>query len=103
MKDLREKAKEELSKIRFPNEWNSDSVREESNGSLERSFRDDSFYTSRRDEEDDDFPNFTGEKDVLKFLKLKLSDDVLNAFDIELYDQEKCWFSVVLVPKKDGL
>lgn len=54
------------------------------------------YFTSRDGEEDDDWPNFTGNKDVKKKIEnaLKLNKDIIS--DIDISGEEKGWISIIV-------
>jgi len=59
------------------------------------SFRAYDFYTSRPGEEDDDWPEFTGYKKLLKMIT-----PVLKGIGYSIQDSEKSWFSINVKVKK---
>lgn len=98
--NIKEQAKKELARLSSPGDWMSGEV-EEDGGELRRSFRNSDFYTSRPGEEDDDWPDFTGEQEALAKATRHFSKEVLDFFVINVYDEgEKSWFVVELTPKK---
>lgn len=97
---MKEQAKKELSRLKFPGDWMSNDLEDEGR-ELRRSFRNSDFYTSRPGEEDDDWPEFTGEAEVLRLARRHFSQEVLEVYDLSVYDEgEKSWFAVVLTEKK---
>jgi hypothetical protein len=97
---MREQAKKELSRLKFPGDWDSQAL-EEDGRELRRSFRNSNFYTARPGEEDDDWAEFTGQREVMDLCQRHFSEAVLQAFDLSVYDEgEKSWFVVVLREKK---
>lgn len=57
--------------------------------------RDGRYFTSRPGEEDDDWPDFTGEKDLLKQLK-----PILKGIEWTYSPEEKDWITISLKAKK---
>jgi len=57
--------------------------------------RDYEYFTPRPGEEDDDHPDFTGEKNLLKKLK-----PILKGIDWQFSPEEKSWISISLKAKK---
>lgn len=97
---MKEQAKKELERLKFPGDWMVQDI-EDDGGEIRKSFRNPDFYTSRPGEEDDDWPEFTGEKEVISRCERHFSKEVLEAFELEVYDEgEKSWFAVVLREKK---
>lgn len=64
---------------------------------INKSFRNFGYFESRQDEEDDDYPNFTGYDEVIKKLKAKFED-----VNIDANAEEKCWFTVTLSGNYDA-
>lgn len=95
---IKDQAKKELSRLSFPRDWMSNDL-EEDGKTLRRSFRNSEYYTSRDGEEDDDYPEFTGESEVLAHAKRHFSAEVLAVYSIHVYDEEKSWFTVELDEK----
>ncbi len=99
-KEIKDLAKKELSRLSFPGDWMTNEL-EEDGDSLRRSFRNSDYYTSRDGEEDDDWPDFTGQSEALAKATRHFSQEVLDFYNIEVYDEgEKSWFAVELTPKK---
>jgi hypothetical protein len=59
------------------------------------SIRDYQYFTPREGEEDDDWPDFTGQKDLLKRLK-----PVLKGIEFTVSPEEKDWITISLKAKK---
>ena len=68
--------------------------------SVEMTYRNRDFFTARPGEEDDDNPTFTGKKEILKRLKNHIGDE-LKGLNIEVFDNEKSWFSIIINGKAD--
>jgi hypothetical protein len=91
----REQAEEYLNTIkRQINPEMSDPVRQ--NGDWwDLMIRDHDFFTDRGGEEDDDHPNFTGDKRLNKILK-----SILKGVEFQYSPEEKGWITILLKAKK---
>jgi hypothetical protein len=91
--ELIEKARAFLSNFRFKRQEAADGVEVEGK-TISRSFRVYDFFESREGVEDDDGPNFTGEKEARAQLISAMPDE-LKKCELSIDDnQEKAWFSV---------
>ena len=62
-------------------------------------YRNHRYFTDNPYVEDDDFPAFTGKKEVINHVEFHLGKD-LERFKVDVYDQEKGYFTVQLTKKK---
>lgn len=58
--------------------------------------RADQYFTSRPGEEDDDWPDYTGHKEVEKIVKRLIPD----TFQYEITPEEKSWITISIKPRK---
>jgi hypothetical protein len=92
---------QKLDKIRLKGVFQSDNIEiDEKYNTIEKSFRSDEYFESRIGEEDDDFPIFTGKKEVIEEVIFQLGKDITDNYNVQAHDQEKSWFTIVLSLKK---
>lgn len=98
--DIKQKAMEEMNSLKFAGDDDRDEKSEFLDDDITRSFRNSDFFESRPGEEDDDWPVFTGKSEVINKSTSHFSKEVLDAYTVTAYDQEKEWFTVQLRKKK---